>query len=295
MPVATQSTNPNPVTLYFDFGQWDALRTEIDTRFGEGFANPDFVFRGECRRFESVLPLIDRLIPSESRDSYETAGRLAAEVHAMVRFGQHASMYLSPIEQGMLQEGLQAQIVMRHYGAPTRLLDWSLSPWIALWFACEDVARPPSELPGDGRILALKRSSLEYQVRTEHGDESQAHSEIMVSEVGGSVPKLLLPEFVSVASDWVVCYHRHAERFPRLIAQQGLFTLASKPWLDHWQTACTLCPNPGDCVEIIIKHALKPTVMRRLAIMGITAASLFPDVAGVAREVEAFACIYNRP
>lgn len=280
-----------PEVVSFAFGEWSKLRAFFDDRFGQGYANPGFVFRGEGSVYSSVLPIIDRLLPP--RDSYHARNRLVSELDAMLRFRQHAPMHLDTIQRDILNAGMPAQVVMRHYGAPTRLLDWTESPWIALWFACEDVARPPGRENGPGRVLALQRAALEQAVARDYSSESSAHAELVENARGFVVPRMLMASFAEAAHDWVVCYHWHAEKFPRLIAHQGLFTIASKPWVDHWATANALCP--GQCVEVRIEARLKAEALRRLAMMGITAATLFPDIGGVAREVEAHTRMFWLP
>ncbi|MBN8599316.1 MAG: FRG domain-containing protein, partial [Planctomycetes bacterium] len=173
-------------------------------------------------------------------------------------------------EREILHEGVQALVVMQHYGVPTRLLDWTASPWIALYFACES---SPSE---DGRVLRLCRSALQHNVGERFADETNAHANGPNGEI-----RMFTDSFVSSASDWVVCYHRHAEQFPRLVAQQGLFTIASKPMLDHWLVANSLVA-PRLNAEFIIPAMLKRSVMQMLEMAGITHASLFPGVEGVA-------------
>jgi hypothetical protein len=45
--------------------------------------------------------------------------------------------------------GLELLAALQHYGVPTRLLDFTFNPFIALWFAAE------KELGADGRIFAI--------------------------------------------------------------------------------------------------------------------------------------------
>ena len=269
--------------------EWDTLSRYIEEEFGEGFANNDFVFRGETATGRPVLPVLDRLLPQGSCVG-GVAGRLEAEARAMLRFRQSAPMHLDLIQWQLLGSGFEAQTVMRHYGAPTRLLDWTGSPWIALFFACEDASLPPKAEAHPGRLLAFDRKILENYVRGHHSDESPAHAQAVTGPWGMEIPRLLDPAFEADAHPWVVCYHHHREKFPRLSAQQGLFTMASKPWLDHWDTIKQLCPTSYR--EVTVDPGLKPTAMRRLARMGITAATLFPGVEGVAREVGAHERLY---
>ena len=66
-------------------------------------------------------------------------------------FRRHAHAYLPrvPLESNTLEW----LALMQHYGAPTRLLDFTESFWIALYFAFEDAEE-------DCAVVALDRSSL---------------------------------------------------------------------------------------------------------------------------------------
>lgn len=276
--------------------QWCRLRDELESFVvgTAGYTGNDWVFRGEPRWYRNVLPLMDRALGRDCPGGIH--GRLQAELLAMLRFHQHAPRYLDDIQRSTLQEYMQAQIVMRHYGAPTRLLDWTESPWIALYFASGEHLPSGGETSEassvqDGRILAFDRRQLENVIKERFEYESRAHAEMVPNEAGYIIPKMLTTQFADTVKEWVVCYHRHAEKFPRLIVQQGLFTLASKPWVDHWETVNKLIPNHTRVIRV--PGSLKLAVRRYLAQMGLTAASLFPGIEGVSQEISDYVVMWH--
>ena len=101
---------------------------------------------------------------------------------------------------------------------------------------------------------------------------------------GGAPPtmELFSKDVAGKLDEWLVCAEHDTQAFPRLVAQQGLFTVSSKPMIDHWQLATSLA---GDCYEINLPARLKRAVLRRLRVMGVTAASMYPDVGGVAQDI----------
>lgn len=256
----------------------------ISSTFGEGFGNTDFVFRGEPAPYPNVLSAIDRIFENRGAD---TATRLAAESNALNKFLRDGPLTLSsPVETGQLDATSTAMILLRHYGGPTRLVDWTESPWIAAYFAT--AGRPDSE----GRILAFDRRQLTRVVHQAHGAETGL---IWKKDPdSGIFPAFLSPRYVESAADWVVAVDHSGRRFPRLVVQQGLFTMASKPGLDHWTTITALIPD--HCFEITLTAEFRSAVQRQLIRMGLTAATLFPGPDGVAVSIgEYVRSIYAHP
>jgi hypothetical protein len=75
-------------------------------------------------------------------------------------------------------------------------------------------------------------------------------------------------------SDRIATYYCRRAHFARLIAQQGQFTFASKPNLDHWQQIQAMIPD--HCFQVRLKSETKLEILGRLSNLGVNAETLFP-------------------
>lgn len=236
----------------------------------------EYLWRGEALQFPTVQPLIDRLIPSRHFDG-SAKMRCRLEAMAMRRFCQNAAMYIGDVEKSILDPagGFTVQVLMRHYGAPTRLLDWTRSPWVALHAICRE---SPTE---NGRLMRFDASELSRAVDQLYPSELRRASETAVAVDGEPLPQILFADLIP-EHDWVARFNYTGPMFPRILAQQGTFTLASRPWVDHWQAIREL--EPMSSKIYLIGPEVKTTMLRHLRTMNINVLSLNPDIHGVAME-----------
>ena len=90
-----------------------------------------WIFRGQACSDWDLVPKVDRRLFEGAR---ERRGRLGLEQTALKEFKLLAQPHLSYFPQSDWEWLAHAQ----HYGLPTRLLDWTFKPLIALYFAVEE-------------------------------------------------------------------------------------------------------------------------------------------------------------
>lgn len=239
--------------------------------------NAQWAFRGESQIFADTTSSIDRKLRGISSIS-SLHEKLEIEIEASLRFFRSAASSVSGFEAAYLSDPIQSQILMRHYGAPTRLLDWSRSWQVAAYWACE------ADFECDGQVFAFIPDRLSEAMRSEHGEHTEAWRIPTSYREGFPVTRLFNHEYLDKAPDVVLPFHVNAlVPFPRLVTQQGLFTFANKPQIDHWRFITTNLPG-GRRARVVIPSASKGTIKAALNERGIHAAFLLPGPEGGARE-----------
>lgn len=178
-------------------------------------------------------------------------------------FLSQAHLYLKPGILMKLTEIIGWWIVMQRYSCPTRLLDWTQSPYVALYFAVEQSA------DRDGALWAFPAPPLETLMTKQHGVLRHEDEEIFTGTFEAVYPILST---------------LHTERS---IAQQSTFTICTDIFGDHGEIISKAFAGQEDRYplhKIVIPSSLKHEFLSRLRVMNITASSLFPGIDGLGRE-----------
>lgn len=160
-------------------------------------------------------------------------------------------------------------LLARHYGLPTRLLDWSYSPLIALFFAVED----PRYNDSDGCIWALWSTELNLEQLGHHKlvDPSWPHVQEILEVACSGATQGTLPIALAIAARQIDL---------RMLAQQSTFTMhgndADVRDIGSTKTILAQCVVPAQC---------KASIPKLLYRLGISRSMVFPDLAGLSREL----------
>jgi hypothetical protein len=155
----------------------------------------------------------------------------------------------------------------QHYGLPTRLLDWTENPLVALYFAVEG----QKEKDRDGCVWALWPAKLNKWFGTGG----------LVQIRDAEVQKIAKAAFVphTDCDDAIVAIDGR-EIDQRMLVQCGRFTLHS------YHTGIEQLPNsPAWLHKYIVPKQHKQKIRMQLASLGIRQSNLFPDLANLAAEL----------
>lgn len=195
----------------------------------------------------------------------------AKEPHVIRNFRKYAHPS-SPGEQSLWNWLALAQ----HHGLPTRLLDWTFSPYVALHFTTSDV----ESFHEDGEIWSVdfdvtNRSLPEKLRATLREEGSQVFSGDMLWRHARS-----LQDLDGLSDEPFVLFLEPPSLDDRIVNQAALFSLMSTPSgrLDEWLTH-----RPGSFQRIVIPAALKWEIRDKLDQANVTERVLFPGLDGLSR------------
>jgi hypothetical protein len=172
--------------------------------------------------------------------------------------------------------------LMRHYGAPTRLMDWTWSFYVALFFA---IHRTGEEHRTGKERCAVWALDLDEVIRVmEPNVEKLIHGDPNVKK-WETFEEVFKQEHELVVN---VSAFRLNER---LLVQQGTFLVPANvavPFEDNLAAVLKKIKKPEGLIKFNIsaKRKTRQNILRRLHEMNIGRATLFPGLDGFAQSLD---------
>ena len=162
--------------------------------------------------------------------------------------------------------------LMQHYGLPTRMLDWSQSPLIAVFFATETYQKTSKM---DACVWVLAPGLL---------NEKEGFGNCIYPIDADTTQEMLLPAFKhnhhnSDLRDKILACSS-TENNQRMYAQQSNFTVHNS--LQRLEDIC----DENMLYKIIVPHSRKKYFIESLRVFGITEGSVYPDLDHIANDLK---------
>ncbi|MFM0428453.1 FRG domain-containing protein [Paraburkholderia aspalathi] len=256
-------------------------------------------FRGQSKRATEGYPLTPSIARYKHLARLSLADLEQQECEVLETFSNHLLTYVQHRPQTAWEELAIAQ----HHGLPTRFMDWTTNPLVALYFAVRNTGGRTNDsavyvlISNPKRYADLKRGQAPLvkpvgdgvtEPANAHDDDAygefgieegysstvsalDATSATGAAEISADIGPLELPTPFKITED-IIYDPPHVS--PRIRAQDGVL-------LACWQPVRPLDEN--DYLEIVIKLSAHEDIRRRLDQYGVFDKQLFPDLDGIAK------------
>ncbi len=292
----------------FEIESFDEYLNTIHSELGQsGEGKRRLYFRGQSKRTIDGYPLTPSVARYKHLGSLSLTEREQKECEVLETFSNHLLTYVQHRPQTAWEELAIAQ----HHGLPTRFMDWTTNPLVALYFAVRNTGGRSADsavyvlISNPRRYADLKRGEAaqvkpvgdaatepanapdddvyaDFEVISDEQPEADINSvlrpagrswieEFTSSDDKEVLPAQSLPTPFKISEN-IIYDPPHVS--PRIRAQDGVL-------LACWQPMQPL--DEKDYLEIVIKQAAHEDIRRRLDQYGVFDKQLFPDLDGIAK------------
>ena len=277
-----------PVTSIGEYLNEIKRITQHDNQGGEYFQ----WYRGHADKEWELIPKVQRNFAGSEEELFRKERSYTNDFQAK------ASVFKSPALP--IDEYAGWLTLMQHYGLPTRLLDWSSSPLVALYFAVSD----ESQCDKDGCIWMLTPGKFNKSQHLENPsiiDGNKYDNMYIYNTKHKTIATMIYPAFrrwnLSGSSEDMTpedkkfdyhfrklkdkiaaCYPTEADG--RVYNQFAAFTVHNSI-----KKLADICDN-STLLRINIPHEYKDKLRSELRVCGITQSYIYPDLEHLAKEIE---------
>jgi len=233
-------------------------------------------FRGCTERTHTLRPSLFRHPVLASAEKL-----IELERELITRVKERSIPFRTPLNQ--TYDALEFLFFMQHYGIPTRLLDWTENPFVALYFSI--VLKQPSRYDADKAVFDT--DAVVWTLDPAAWNRGALHNYAFKGGILTPNDQLLKgyrpDEPIHLMNqDPIATYAVYNST--RIVAQRGVFILFGQG-LDAMENRYTTLPDcDGALVKLVIPSDSIGTLATTLLSTGITESVIFPDLDGLARE-----------
>ena len=257
-------------------------------------------FRGQTRLISAGYPLRPSIGRYDNLLSKSFRERDELERDVLEVFRNHLVTHV----QHLPRSEWEALAIAQHHGLPTRFMDWTENPLVALYFAVRETKTDDEGEPMDSAVYVLISDPVRYtdfsrnqhltvepvkdsatrpaheetsyaafgveEFEGEENDSTEAAEDEETPDAGsGETPEAPLPFEIT---ENVIYHPPHIS--PRMRAQDSVLLACHQP-LEALEDR--------DWLEIVIRHDAHDDIRRRLDQYGVFDRQLFPDLDGIAK------------
>lgn len=261
---------------------WKEAKEKFQELLDEGL----WIFRGQANNNGLLQSSIERWINRNQHKDILSADFAEHEMLDLFKKGAHYYLNFSHLPKTTLEW----LALMQHHGVPTRLLDFTRSPYVASFFAMDEAF--PSNNGNDFSIvwaihtLRCKKQAVKI-LNKQHNDKSKypcSLSELDDTPILKNFEYIFLENPKSPKIIYPVYPEKENER---LTIQQGLFICPGAP--NNFEQ-CLRFGNSNQyddhIMRIFIPNTCRREAIEDLQFMNISHATLFPGLDGFARSLQ---------
>jgi hypothetical protein len=264
--------NSNGIFYYeMDFKSWEEYRDFLISCRNKVLSN-NYFFRGHANNSWELVSTLERIRP-DLKNNFASPWYRGAEKHTIERYSNAVNIFNGKIDNN--SNIIEKLSIMQHYGAATRLLDFTFSPFVATFFALAEteywektkcIWAIPYNVINDKNKSELDINDLDKLYKK--------YNELDIADENGT-------DIIGISS-----YNNKLTE--RQFHQQGAFLYS----MSNKHTIWNLLPNYfGDEVTDLLKLNFKINdrndfghAINDFRSMGLTYSSLFPDLDGYGKE-----------